>query len=275
MSAIPNESGRAETAASSLSAPSSDGAETLPNLLDGAVARFAGKPALDFFGRTWTYREVGLLTDRLAAGLVRLGVERGVRVGLCLPNSPHFVLFYFAILKAGGTVVNYNPLYTSRECAAQIRDSETTIMVVPDLDRIYAPVASVAEEAGLRHLILCPLAEVLPLSRRVLYRLFKRAEIARPPADARHVPLSRLLARTGGSGKPAAVRPDDVALLQYTGGTTGTPKGAMLTHANLAANVRQLAPLVQQGAARGAGTGARRDPPVPRLRHDGRDESRA
>ena len=250
MSVVPDDDSRVHGNGSGSAGSPNDDSNTLPDLLDRAVRRFASKPALDFFGRTWTYRDLGALTDRLASGLTQLGVARGVQVGLCLPNSPHFVLFYFAILKAGGTVVNFNPLYTTRECVTQIRDSGTTIMVVPDIDRIYAPVASVADEAGLRHLIICPLADVLPLGRSVLYRLLKRKEIARPPADARYVPLAKLLSMARGSYKRGAVRPDDIALLQYTGGTTGKPKGAMLTHANLAGNVRQLVPLIEQGGLR-------------------------
>lgn len=250
MSVVPDDDSRVHGNGSGSAGSPNDDSNTLPDLLDRAVRRFASKPALDFFGRTWIYRDLGALTDRLASGLTQLGVARGVQVGLCLPNSPHFVLFYFAILKAGGTVVNFNPLYTTRECVTQIRDSGTTIMVIPDIDRIYAPVASVADEAGLRHLIICPLADVLPLGRSVLYRLLKRKEIARPPADARYVPLAKLLSMARGSYKRGAVRPDDIALLQYTGGTTGKPKGAMLTHANLAGNVRQLVPLIEQGGLR-------------------------
>lgn len=224
--------------------------DTLPDLLDRSSRRFADRPALEFLGRVWTYRAVGALTDRLAQGLVRLGVGRGVQVGLCLPNTPYSVFFYFAILKAGGTVVNFNPLYTPRECLTQIRDSGTTLMVVSDVARIYDPVAAIADEAGLHHLIVCPLADMLPFGRGVLYRLFKRTEIARIPADARHVPWTKLLTRGGGSDARTAIRPDDIALLQYTGGTTGTPKAAMLTHANLAGNVRQLAPLIRQTGLR-------------------------
>jgi long-chain acyl-CoA synthetase len=250
MSAIHTDGGRVEAAASAQPHRRDAESSTLPDLLDRSVHRFADRPALEFCGRAWTYREVGALVDRLATGLAQLGVERGIRVGLCLPNTPSFVVFYFAVLKAGGTVVNFNPLYTSRECASQIRDSGTTIMVVSDIARIYDPVAAVADETGLRHLVVCPLADMLPLGRGVLYRLFRRSETARVPADARHVPWTRLLKPTGRPRTRATVRPDDVALLQYTGGTTGTPKGAMLTHANLAANVGQLAPLVREAGMR-------------------------
>ena len=84
------------------------------------MARFADKPAIDFFGRKFTYAELGRRVDRAASGLQRLGVERGTRVGLCLPNTPYFIIAYYAILKAGGIVVNFNPLYVEREIAQQI-----------------------------------------------------------------------------------------------------------------------------------------------------------
>ncbi|WP_096482885.1 MULTISPECIES: long-chain-fatty-acid--CoA ligase [Methylorubrum] len=250
MSATHDDGGCRQAAAPSAPRLSASEPNTLPEVFDRAVRRFADRPALDFFGRKWTYRDVGELTDRVAEGLIRLGVGHGVKVGLCLPNSPYSVVFYFAILKSGGTVVNYNPLYTPRECLAQILDSDTTIMVLPDIERVYGPVAAVADEAGLRHLVVCPFADALPFGRGVLYRLFKRTEKARVHDDARHVSFSKLLSGRSATQRRPAPRPDDVALLQYTGGTTGVPKGAMLTHANLAGNVRQLSPLMQGGGLR-------------------------
>lgn len=212
----------------------------LPDLLDRAVARFASRPAMDFLGRTWSYRDLGARVAKVADGLARLGVGRGTRVGLCLPNTPYSVIFFFAVLKTGATVVNYNPLYTARELSVQIRDSGTSVMVVMDLERIYRPVASIAAECGLKHVIVCPMADVLPFPKGWLFRIFKRSERARLPNDDLHVPFRRLLA----AGEPLPPAPvlsaGDVAVLQYTGGTTGVPKGAMLTHANLVANARQV-----------------------------------
>ncbi|MGQ3675538.1 long-chain-fatty-acid--CoA ligase [Xanthobacter sp. TB0139] len=204
------------------------------------MARFSDRPAIDFLGRQWTYGEVGQLVDRLAGGLRKLGVDKGVNVGLCLPNTPYSVLFYFAVLKAGGVVVNYNPLYTARELLSQIRDSETTIMVVMDLQRIYEPAASIAREAGLKHLVVCPMAGALPGLKSTLFRLFKRREMASIPADALHVHYETLAASAPIGSAVAQPLPSELAVLQYTGGTTGVPKGAMLTHANLIANMRQI-----------------------------------
>jgi long-chain acyl-CoA synthetase len=102
-------------------------------MAEAAAAEFAALPALDFLGRRTSYRELGRLIDRAAAGFQALGVGPGVNVGLLLPNCPYYVICYFAVLKAGGTVVNYNPLYVVRELVHQIGDSETAIMVTLDL----------------------------------------------------------------------------------------------------------------------------------------------
>ena len=96
-------------------------------LLDTAVRHYNANIALDFLGRRYSYAELGRLTERAAAGLQKLGVAKGVKVGLCLPNCPYFIIMYYAILKAGGTVVNFNPLYTDDEIAAQARETETSL----------------------------------------------------------------------------------------------------------------------------------------------------
>ena len=108
-------------------------AKPLFALLDAAVARFPEQRYLDFLDKPWTFRQVGRLADRMARGLQRQGVRRGTKVGLFLPNCPYFVIAFFATLKAGGTVVNYNPLSAEQEIAQQIEDSQTEIMVTLDL----------------------------------------------------------------------------------------------------------------------------------------------
>ena len=131
---------------------------SLPAMFDDSVARFASRPAIDFLGRRWTFGQLGDLVSRAARGLQDLGVGKGVQVGLCLPNTPYSVIFYYAALKAGGTVVNFNPLYVERELKQQIADSGTTVMVVPDLAMICRKVDAVAAETGLRKVIICPMA---------------------------------------------------------------------------------------------------------------------
>ena len=213
----------------------------VPELLEGSVAAHGAKPALSFLGRKWTYAEVGATVDKVAAGLQAMGVRKGTHVGLCLPNTPYSVIFFFAVMKAGGTVVNFSPLYVERELRHQIRDSGTTIMVVPDLKLIHSRVLAVAHESGLKSIVVCPMAGILPFPKGLLFNLFKRKEKAvYSTGDGIHVDYASLL-KQGDRPEPVKVDPaKDLAVLQYTGGTTGVPKGAMLTHANVSANARQL-----------------------------------
>lgn len=216
-------------------------ARPVPALLDDSAARFADRPFLDFLGRRWTYAAVAREVDRVAAGLQRIGVGKGDRVGLFLPNTPYFVIAYYAVLKAGGTVVNFNPLYADREIRHQIADSGVTMMVTLDLKLLYDKLAPMLGTTGLKRLVIGRMADILPFPKNWLFPIAKRAEVASIPQDERHVRWSAL--RSGGSHPaPVAIDPaEDVAVLQYTGGTTGVPKGAMLTHANLTANTEQAA----------------------------------
>lgn len=226
---------------------------SLGALLDEASRNFATRPAIDFLGRRSTWASIADQADRAAAGLQRLGVAKGVCVGLCLPNTPYSVILYFAILKAGGTVVNFNPLYTETELAAQIRDSGTTIMVMPDVKLVADKIMRLNDAGLLSQVIVCSLAAVLPAMKSILFRLFKRQETATIPESPVYVRFSALIA---GAAKPAPVTIDpatDIAVLQYTGGTTGIPKAAMLTHANLVTNVQQLraaGPMTDPGGER-------------------------
>jgi len=211
----------------------------LTDLLDNTVARHPDWTAIDFLGRTWRYGEIGRLVDRAARGLQDQGLKKGDRFGLCLPNSPYFVILYFAVLRVGGIVVNFNPLYVERELEYQIKDSGTRMMAVPDLIQIHGKVLNVAKTSGLDKIVVCPMTGILPWAMGLGFRFLKRKDHARIPQDARHIAWDHLVA----SAKPCdrvPREPEDIAVLQYTGGTTGVPKGAMLTHANLAANSAQM-----------------------------------
>ena len=213
---------------------------TMSDLLDTAVRLHGDRPAMHFLGRRYSYRELGALVDRAAAGFAGQGVNKGVRVGLCLPNMPAFVISYFAVLKAGGTVVNFNPLYAPRELQHQIEDSGISLMVTTDLAAIYPKVAAQLGRGALERLVICPMAEMLPPLKRLLFPLLKRHQLARVPTDARHISF-RQLTRNDGAITPAPISPEtDLAALQYTGGTTGLSKGAMLTHTNIVANAEQI-----------------------------------
>lgn len=212
----------------------------LPVLLERSVMRFPARPALAFMGRRWSYAQLGEWVARAARGLQNLGIRKGDRVGLCLPNTPYSVVFYYAALQAGATVVNFNPLYTARELRQQIIDSGTAVMVVPDLVMICDKVLALAEETGFRHVIVCPMANLLPRGKAALYRVLRRRLTASPVYDARIVPHARVIADAAPPDPVPIDAAADVAVLQYTGGTTGVPKGAVLTHANLSVNAQQV-----------------------------------
>lgn len=211
----------------------------LTDMLDHAVERHAGQSAIDFMGRKWTYAEVADLARKAARGLQDLGVRPGMRVGLCLPNTPYYVICYFAILRIGGVVVNFNPLYTEREMAHLVEDSGVTVMVASDLALSLPKITPLVGEGSLERVVVCPIADVLPAFKRSAYRLLKRRDIAHEPHDLRFLRFTDLIARDA-DPDPVACSPHDLAVLQYTGGTTGVPKGAMLSHANLAANSAQM-----------------------------------
>jgi len=215
--------------------------EPLHELLEQAVERFGDRRCLDFLDKHYTYRDVGRQVNYLAEGLQKLGLGKGDHVGLFLPNTPYYVIAYYAVLKIGATVVNFNPLYVERELVHQIDDSGTTLMITLDLAVLYDKLAPLLGRTALQRIVVCRMADCLPFPKNMMFPIVKRAEMAHIPYDDRHLSYSSLTANTG-KPKPVAVDPlEDVAVLQYTGGTTGTPKGAMLTHANLMANAYQCA----------------------------------
>ncbi len=216
-------------------------AVSLPDMFAASAEKFAQRPFLDFLGKVTSYGDIADKIDRAAKGLQKMGVSKGIKVGLFLPNCPHYVIAYYAIMKAGGTVVNFSPLYSVPELIEQVEDSQTDFMVCLDVASLYATISQVLEKSRLKGLIIGSLADALPFGKALLYRMFKRREQAKYVADARHILFDDLL---DNDGKPEMVPLDphkDIAVLQYTGGTTGTPKGAMLTHANLSINAQQVA----------------------------------
>ena len=212
----------------------------VPQILDDAVARWPDRPALEFMGKRLTYRELGGLVDRAAKGLQQQGVGPGIHVGLYLPNTPHYVIAFFGILKAGGTVVNYSPLDAARVLEHKIEDSRTDILVTLDLAALYPQVAAMLGATRLRKLVVGSIAEMTPAPDAVRAQMNAGKLLCDIPQDDRHVSFAQLLANDGRFvPHPVADPKDAIAVLQYTGGTTGLPKGAMLTHANLTAACAQ------------------------------------
>ena len=212
-------------------------------LLDQAVARFPSHVCTHFLGRTMSYAEIGKAVSHAAAGLQRLGVGKGSKVGLFLPNSPTFVVAYYAVLRAGGTVVNFNPLYSHSELTHQIRDSGTTLMITLDLKLLFGKVEQLIADGVLEQAVVASFSSLLPSIKSLLFRLTRGQEIANVEASPQRakIMLQRDLMTNDAKLTPVVIDPaTDIAVLQYTGGTTGTPKGAMLSHANLTTNAEQV-----------------------------------
>lgn len=210
--------------------------ETLPEMFSRSAQRFSRRPALYFFGKTLSYQECHRLIERFACGLAALGIRKGDRVALCLPNSPQAVIAYFGILRAGGIVVACNPTYTEHELSHQLRNAGTRAIVV--LDLMYQKI----ERLDLELIIVTRITDFMTTIAKYLYQhRNRRPPIEIPPSGATlffHDVLDRVTPVA--PEKLPTASPDDIALLQYTGGTTGVSKGAELRHRNLTANVRQL-----------------------------------
>jgi long-chain acyl-CoA synthetase len=213
---------------------------SVPAMFEASAAGAPAAPLLDFMGRKYSYAEVRSGVDRVACGLAALGIGRGDRVGLFLPNVPHYVAAYYGTLKLGATVVNFSPLYTVDELAHQVEDSGTRILFTLSATALLPTAVKVMERSGLERLVVGSIAGALPTAKSLIYRMFRRREVADRPHDPRIIAFSKLIANAGGCPVPDIDPVRDVALIQYTGGTTGTPKGAVLTHQNLTANARQM-----------------------------------
>ncbi|HEY4065291.1 MAG TPA: AMP-binding protein, partial [Burkholderiaceae bacterium] len=209
-------------------------------LLDDAVRRWPDHPAVEFMGRVISYSELGALVNRAAKGFQAIGVGPGVHVGLFMPNTPHYVLAFFGVLKAGGTVVNYSPLDAERVLAHKIEDSETDVLVTLDLAALYPAMQRLLGSSRLKTLVVGNLGDYAAQPATVRAHLQGAGQLAPVAVDEHHLAFEQLLQNDGAYETHALgdLRQAVVAL-QYTGGTTGLPKGAMLTHANLSAACAQ------------------------------------
>ncbi len=214
----------------------------LYHLLDNAVLHYPKSPAIDFLGKIYNYDEIGKLSNEVAYSLQKMGIAKDSKVGLLLPNTPYYLIFYYAILKIGGTVVNYNPLYAERELEHQIADSDTDFMVTMDLKLMQNKISKIIDNTRLKKIIVCPMANILPFPKNILFPILKFNQIASiSKTDDRYIWFKDMIGH-GKQPEPVEIDPhNDIAVLQYTGGTTGVPKGAMLTHENLYANTMQTA----------------------------------
>lgn len=215
------------------------GSRAVHTLLEDTVRDFPKAPAFDFLGKRYNWAEIGALVDRFAEGLQHQGVRKGDAVGLFLPNSPYFLIAYYAALKIGAVVVNFNPLYAERELIHQMNDSEICVMVTADLKLLYDKMQAVKDKTSLKKLVTCRFTDVLPFPKNILFRLFKFRDLAKITPASDVVWFHDLIQNDGRPHVPVIDPEHDIAVLQYTGGTTGVPKGAMLTHHNITANAAQ------------------------------------
>ncbi len=216
----------------------------LTDILDAAFVDVPDRPATAFLGATLTYGELKAQSDRFAASLVRLGIRKGDRVGIMLPTCPQYIVATFAVLRAGAIVVNINPGSTTRELLAIAGDSGLRLVVT--LDALAPGVLALGDRTAIEQVVVTALSD---------YASDVQADAAdrdAPHGDARRLAFADLCE---GHGRPPItnipIDADDVAVLQYTGGTTGTPKAAMLTHRNIFANVVQTEAFTERVRTRG------------------------
>lgn len=209
----------------------------LPNILDNAASRFGSRPALDFLGRKMTYRELANASIAFAAGLQKMGLKKGDRIGLLLPNCPAFIIAYYATLRIGAVVVNMNPLYAPEEIAFQIKDAGLKTIITLDVKTCYSKL----NVENLDRIIVVSMAKELSPVKSLLFTLFKRGDCAKITWCNKHHKFENILSNVNEKPRPTEVTDDTLAVLQYTGGTTGVPKAAMLSHANIAINTQQCA----------------------------------
>ncbi|MBA4046763.1 MAG: dicarboxylate--CoA ligase PimA [Erythrobacter sp.] len=222
-------------------------AMSLPAMLERSKRANPQAPFLHFLGRTYSYAAIFADAQHFAAGLQALGIGKGDRVGLFLPNVPIYAAAYYGAMMAGAIVVNFSPLYSVEELSWQVGDSGTRVLVTLDVPELYKTAKKVLDGSALETLVVGSLAAMLPWYKGMALKLLKRAQIA----DVAFGPSVKSWTEMTPARTPAPVEvtPADLALLQYTGGTTGRPKGAMLGHDQLSINAQQVAGLNPFGNA--------------------------
>ena len=205
--------------------------------LEETARKYPDATATIFLNHKIPYKELNELADRFAAALQQLGVKKGDRVAIYMANCPQFVASYYGALKAGAIAVTFNPLYAAREVEHQLKDSGAETIVV--MSRFYPIVQQVRANTALKHVIVTNIKEYFPPLIKLLFTLFKEkkeGDAQDISGDANTYWFQELLSRAPAKPTPVDVKHSDTACLLYTGGTTGVPKGAELTHRNLMSN---------------------------------------
>ena len=212
---------------------------SLADFFEECFERYANRQAVESMGKFFTYRQLDSLSQEFASFLHALGLIKGARVALMYPNVIEYVVAMIGTLRAGYTVVNINPLYTARELEAQLQDSGASVLVL--MENFANTYQQIAEQVPLKQVIVSSPGELLGLKGHIVNWVARNIKKMVPPWNFDHIKFNDAL-RIGGqhSFQKLAIELDDIAFLQYTGGTTGTSKGAILLHRNILSNVMQI-----------------------------------
>ena len=220
----------------------------LYQILDESAKKFPDRTALIFYGKRISYQNLKNLSDRFAHILQDLGIKKGDRVAFLLPNSPEFIIAYFGTLKAGGVVVPLNPLYTPEELEYVLSNCQPKVFISLTL---FEEKIKKVNLKSISSLILSDLADYLPLSLRALLKIKSWTHLTKSVSHHHLLNFEQLINKTDGNYQKINLEPKDLALLVYTSGTTGKPKGAMLSHRNMVANLTQLKNWLQGAVVEG------------------------
>lgn len=210
------------------------------SLLQQTAENYPTANAFDFFGKKYDWQSIWQESNRLAKGLQDQGLKKGDRVALFLPNTPYYLIAYYAVMLAGACVVNLNPLYAQSELDQMVKDASPAIIITTDLKLLYDKLELLYQAGWSGKAVICSFTQCLPFPKNILYKIFKSADLAKIKHSSVSIILYEdLISNDGKCNIPDIDTKNDLAVLQYTGGTTGTPKAAMLTHQNIYSNTVQ------------------------------------